>query len=516
MSTSNRNEPTASKAKLYWAIGIVAVIIVAILLVWNSGILVRNSTAATVGDEKYDTAELAFYYKNVESQMLQQAQSYAAYGIDMGYDANLSPSEQFYNEEEGTTYADYFLDSALEQIQRVTILCHEAEAADYTLSEDGQQIIQDNMDSLYTYSLQNNTTETAYLHMVYGKFMNKSLFKDIISKTVLADEYAAAKAEEFTYSDEELDKYYNENKADLDLYDYRSCYINYETEEKTDDEGNPVDATDEEIDAAMAVASEQANAMVAEVRGGTAFNTAAVKYVSEDSAEAFEDPENAHVTDAMGNTIPSNFKDWLTDSSRQDGDVSAIKVDGVGYCVVQFLGRDKGENKYQTADYRNLLVLAETTTETSDDGTETALPTEEQLKAAKKQADDLLAQWKEDGGDADAFTALATENSADEATKDNGGLNEDADRSAVSANIQKWLFAAGRKTGEASIVEHTDASGNVLGYNIILAEDFGEVRWKAQALNTLRSADYEEWYNGVLEQYPAELTDTAKKVPDLK
>lgn len=513
MSTSNRTESGASKAKRYWAIGIVAAIIAALLIIWNSGILVRGSTAATVGDQSYNASELAYYYKNVEQEMLHQAQSYSAYGIDMGYDTNLSPSQQMYDEEAGTTYADYFLDSALTQLQRVTVLCSEAEAAGYTLSEDGQKIVQDNMDTLYTYSLQQNTTETAYLHMIYGKFVDKAKFENYVTQAVLADEYAAYKAEEFTYSDEELNKYYSENAADLDLYDYRSCYVNLETEEKTDGEGNPIEPTEEETAAAMDEAKKKADAMVADIRGGAAFNTAAVEYLDETSAESFKDPENGHVTDAMGNTIPANFKDWLTESGRQDGDVTAIKVDNVGYCVVQFLGRDKGEHSYQTADYYNLLVLAETTPSESSDTP--ALPSEEQLKAAKKKADELLAQWKKDGNDAEAFAALAKENSADENTKEDGGLNEDADRGAVSANIQKWLFAEGRKAGEASIVEHTDSSNNVLGYNIILAGDFGELRWRHQALTTLRSADYEEWYNGVVEQYPAELKDAAKKVPDL-
>ncbi|MCF0123646.1 MAG: peptidylprolyl isomerase, partial [Ruminiclostridium sp.] len=127
MSYSNKKNAEGSKAKLYWIIGIVIAVLVAILLIWNSGLGQKNAVAATVGDKEYTVTEVSYYYKAVSNNFIQQAQMYASYGMDMGYDTNLSPSEQYYNEEEGITYADYFLDSALQELQRVTIL--ESEAA---------------------------------------------------------------------------------------------------------------------------------------------------------------------------------------------------------------------------------------------------------------------------------------------------------------------------------------------------------------------------------------------------
>lgn len=513
---SKKNQKEGSKTKLYWGIGIVAAILVVILLVWNSGILVKGSTAATVGDEKFSVAEVSYFYQTIENNTISQAQSYSAYGIDTGYDVSLSPSEQFQNEEENITYADYFLDQALAQLQNVTILCSEAQAEGYTLSEEGQQAVQDNLAYLTTASLQNGTSEGAYLKMVYGKFMSKSLFRDILTKAILAEEYANVKAESFTYDDSELDAYYKENAADLDQYNYRSCYINYNVETKTDADGNAVEATDEEVAAAMKVAKADADAMVAAVREGTAFNEAAVPYLAEESAASYkDDPEYGHVTGVMGNSLSSTFKDWLT-GSRSAGDITAIEVPDVGYCVVQFLGRDKGEKSYQTASYRQLLVLAETTASTDEEtGEEVELPTQEQLDAAKEKAESLLEQWKGGGKDADAFAALVQENSDDAQTKEAGGLVEDADRNAVSAQVQEWLFAEGRKPGQAAVVEYTDDSGNVVGYTVLFAEEFGELRWRAQAMNTLRSDDYTAWYTEIEENYPAELTSAAQKIPAL-
>lgn len=432
MNQSQRQkEPMSKKAKLYWAIGIIIAILVAALLIWHTfffGKQNANATAATVGDQTYTTTEVSYYYYSVANGFTQQAQAYQQMGMDMGYDPSLSPSEQTYNEEEGTTYADYFLEQALDQLQQVSILCREAEAAGYTLSAEGEQSIQDNMDALYTYSVQSNAgSEESYLRMIYGRNMTKSLFKELLTKSILADEYAAVKSESFTYTDGELDDYYDAHAADLDSYDYRFCYINAEFEDKTDEDGNTVEPTEEETKAAMDAAAEKADKMIAEVRGGTAFNTAAQDYLDETSAESYSDPEYNHKTGDLGSTVTSTYREWLTDDSRQPGDLTSIEVENTGYCVVQFLGREKDTDSYQTMNYRSIQILAETTP--SEDGS-TALPTEDQLAAAKEQAQGLLDQWKAGDATADSFAALAKENSADETTKENGGLHEDANRTA--------------------------------------------------------------------------------------
>ncbi|MDY3014145.1 MAG: peptidylprolyl isomerase [Evtepia sp.] len=505
-----KSEPMSSKHKLYWVIGVIAVVIAAALIVWNSGIWFKYSTAATVGDNEYSVSELSYYYHSVANQTIQNAQLYAQYGMDSGYDPSRSPSEQMYNQEEGKTYADYFLETALSNLQRTTILCKEAEAASYTLSEEGQKTVQDNLNALKIASIQAGS-EDAYLKMAYGRFMTKSLFKDILTQSVLADEYAKVKAESFTYSDEELQTYYNEHAADLDSYEYRLCPISAQTEQKTDDSGNPVEPTEEETKAAMEEASQKANQMIAQVKGGTAFNTAAASFVDETTAESYKnDPDYQHSKDVLGKNLDSTIKSWMTEAGRRAGDITSIEGSN-GYYVVQFLGRDKGENSYQTMDYRNILIMAETT-ENADGN---AVASEEQLAAAKEKAEALLEEWKAGDATADSFAALAKENSADEASKANGGLYEKANRDTLPANSSQWLFETGRKAGDTTVVEYTDTNGNVVGYQILLAGDMGEIRWKYQAASSLRSDDYNAWYEEVEPNYPASLTDAAKKIPTM-
>lgn len=509
MTRPNTNkEPMEAKYKRYWAIGIVIAIAVIALLVYHSGVLTKNQTAATVGGEKYTVSEVAYYYQAAANSTISTAKQYAQYGIDMGYDTDLSPTEQYYDEANGVTYADYFLDSALSQLQRVHILCAEAAAAGYTLSEEGQAAYDQNMNYLQMYSLQNGTSEESYLRLIYGRTMTMSLFKDVLHDAVLADDYAKAKTAEFTHTSDELDTYYNEHAAELDSYEYRSCYINYSVEEKTDDDGNTIEATDEEIAAAMDVAKAQADEMIAKVKAGTAFNEAAKEYVNETSAASFDDPEYNHMTDTLGKSLPSTFSEWMQDSSRQPGDMTAIEMTDTGYCVVQFLGRDKGDDVYQTVDFRSILVMAETTE--GEDGT--AAPTEDQLAAAKAQAEEFLAQFQSGTQDADSFAALAQANSADESTKENGGLNEGADRDTLSTSLSTWLFDTDRQVGDTAVVEYTDSTGATVGYQVLYLQQFGQVCWQYQAESTLSSEAYDEWYAEVEANYPAELTDAAHDI----
>lgn len=529
MSTYNRNEPQKSKAKLYLVIGIILGIIVAALLIWNSGIFQKNAVAATVGDQEFTIPQLSYYYNAQISNKRQEAQMYQQFGMTPDYNTDLAPEEQYYNEAEGVTYADYFLDQALNALKEDTILCTEAKNAGYTLSSAGEASIAENLDALHMYSTQSGYSESAYLKLLYGQYMTKSLFKEMLANSILANEYAQAKQAEFTYSDDELNTYYDEHKADLDTYEYRYCYISNQPETATDEDGNAVEPTEEETAAAQAAAQANAEAMVAAVQGGTPFNEAAQAAQDEESAENFKDEEYNHVTDLLGQNIDNTYKAWLQDEARTVGEVTSLET-SAGYCVVQFLGREKSEDTYQTINYRNILVLSETTdTEvpvtdasavtdgTADEAASTetetvSLPSAEQLAAAEEEANSLLEQFESGEQTAESFAALATANSDDEVTSANGGLTENANRDSLSSDLTEWLFAADRKAGDTTILDYKDSSGRVVGYQILYVDSLGDIAWRYAATTALQADDYQAWYTEVEGNYPAELTEKGKTI----
>ena len=90
----------------YTVIGVVVVVLVAALLIWNSGFFQARSTAVSVNGRNYTPTDVIYYYANARSP-------YQQYGSLLGYDASKSDKEQIYDADSGQTYHDYFLQQAM-------------------------------------------------------------------------------------------------------------------------------------------------------------------------------------------------------------------------------------------------------------------------------------------------------------------------------------------------------------------------------------------------------------------
>ena len=92
---------------------------------------------------------------------------------------------------------------------------------------------------------------------------------------------------------------------------------------------------------------------------------------------------------------------------------------------------------------------------------------------------------------------------------------EKADRSALASDLAEWLFAADRQVGDVTVLPYTDSTGATAGYQLVMVEAFGDIRWEATAANALRNEDYSAWYTEVQANYPAELTEEGKAIPTI-
>ncbi|MCD7948530.1 MAG: peptidyl-prolyl cis-trans isomerase [Oscillospiraceae bacterium] len=495
------------KTILYWIIGIIVVVLVAALLIGNAN--VKNQVAATIGTEKYSVAEVSYFYyqtRNQESTM-------ANYGVQYGtsftsYDPNTPDNEQYYDEENLETYEDYFRTTSLSALQDMTALCDAATAAGYTLSEDGQASIDSTFDSIDSVCIQYGITRKSYFIQSYGKYMTESVFRNMLTKATLASEYEALHADEYSYdsyTDEQIQAYYDENAATLDSYTYRTMFISGSVSSTTDEDGNTIEPTQEETDAAMAAAAEQAEKAVAEISAAedkeAAFIAAAPKYVSETSASTYEDdPDYSLATTTGTNLSSSTYASWLMDDARQPGDVGSMETSNGEY-VVLFI--ERYVDTTPTIDVRDIFIAAEypEDDETTEDVDESLTATQESIDAAKAKCEELLATWESGDKTADAFGLLAEENSDDTTTVEDGGkriyMTEDTLSSLATFN--DWAFSDERQPGDTTIIE--DTSSSAAGWHLFYFDKHQGPYWQYTAITALRTTDQEDWLTALKEPY---------------
>ena len=499
----------AKKTNLYTAafVVVMAVLLVVAIVVGvnqtitSSGIREKNTTALTVGDHEISNAELNYFYMDAVNNFYS---SYGSYAAMFGLDVTTPLNEQVVDEESGLTWADDFLASAKDTAIAAYAMADAAEAAGYTLSEEDLTSIDNNMSTLDIYATMYGYADgEAYLKAIYGNGATKESYTEYNKLRTLADSYYNYYAESLTYEDADLRAAEAENFNAYSSYSFNSYYLaasKFLTGGTTDEEGNTT-YTEEEKAASVAAAEEAAKRLTAEEIDSVEALDAAIAALA---VNADTTASSTVYEDTLYSSVNSLYLDWLTDSSRKEGDKAyfantstSTAEDGTettttnGYYVVYYIGSN--DNVFALKNARHILVTPEhdhAEDETHEDG-ETY--SEEELAAAKATAEEILNEWKAGDATEDSFAALANEKSAD-GDGTTGGLYEDIYPGQMVANFEDWCYDSSRKPGDTGIVE------TEYGYHVMYFVGNSEYTYRNYLIeNELRSADVDEWYTAATE-----------------
>ncbi len=123
-------------------------------------------------------------------------------------------------------------------------------------------------------------------------------------------------------------------------------------------------------------------------------------------------------------------------------------------------------------------------------------PTEEQKAAAKAKAEALLEEWKADPTE-EHFKELATANTMDPGSKENGGLYENVLPGQMVQTFNDWCFDKDRKSGDSGIVE------TPYGYHVMyFVSKSDTLYWKSKAESSLRYNLMFDMMEELLKEYP--------------
>ena len=180
-----KEQKEAKKLKIYTAIFVVAIAVVLVAGIIaggisfynNSGIVEKNTTAAVVDDHEISSVELSYYYKdmitsNYNTWQSSYGESLSLFMSFMGLDLTKPLNEQQYAE--NTTWADYFVQSALEKAKSDYLLCQKAKAEGFTLPEEERLALDNAIAQLPTFAtIYGYSSTDHYLTSLYGPGANE-------------------------------------------------------------------------------------------------------------------------------------------------------------------------------------------------------------------------------------------------------------------------------------------------------------------------------------------------------
>lgn len=313
---------------------IAAVIVICIAIVsWNTYNKV-NKEYITVDNDKINQKEFDFYYSltknNILSQELMSGVTYGDYFKSyMGYDASASDSSQKYGSTSNDyTWYDYFASSTVSTIKEYKAVLKLADENNFNydkLEEDYKSFSEDVSEA----AQENDMSVKQYYKAVFGKYATADSIKPYVDEYLKAVAYQDSLAETLKASDSDVKEYYEKNKDDYDMVDYRALEIAAENKED---------------EASLKEAKEKAEEFKALIKSEDDFKKHYEDYAAEDDEEKKEEEKNEDpslLSKVYKSQLTEDIAEWLFDSERKEGDIVIVEDTENGkYIVMYFIKRD--------------------------------------------------------------------------------------------------------------------------------------------------------------------------------
>ncbi|MBQ8830691.1 MAG: hypothetical protein IJ017_03740 [Oscillospiraceae bacterium] len=477
-----RQKAKKNTRKLIVVAAVIIVVLLAIAIVLNSKFIRRDYTAITIGDMELSVAEYEFFYYNCfyEYYSYVYSSEMATYATELLPQSGVPHASQEYKD--GETWKDFFDKYTYDTLTRYVGIYKQAKDAGFVLSDEAVAEIDEEIAGLNESALMYGYTDVEkYITSLYGSSVTMDILKECTEFLHYVLEYEEYYNDSLVYTDDEIDAQYESKKDMYDLYEYRYFLVSGEDIDKYSYE------TDEEAEAAQTDAQQAAHSIaegyVARINSEEDFIAVAKEHDSEAYGE-----EDSTLRRYNGNLLGSVYGDWLRESSRKYGDITLADMN-TGTYVVFFVGRE--DNHYDTVNARMLVVPVDSVNadDYADEEDDTAY--NEAVEAAKEdarvEAEDILQQWKDEGGTTELFDEYIDEYYMNYAY--DGGFEENIYQDKYSKEINDWLYDPARAEGDTTIIY----SENMASYYIICFSGTGDVYAEAMAEDDLRQADVDVW-----------------------
>ena len=446
-------EKEKKEERISTAIGIV-VLVALVCLVASFPIrtyLATHETYVVVNGEAVNKVEFDYQYNLTKNNYITQYGSYLTY---FGLDTSKDLSTQMYSDT--LTWQDYFEQNAVESLKQNKALMAEAKAAGFTY--DTTDEYNTFKETIKTFAASAGISEKEYVRSIYGSYATMGRIEEYVKNDMVMNAYYQKLQEDNAPSDDEIQSYYEENKATYDSVDYRLTTIEADLPTEPTELADPVEETAADTtgttDGTAATDSTQDTAyQPSDAEIAKAMEDA--KVLADDAEKTVAKDGEAHENEKKS-SVNYLISDWLFDDARKAGDTTVITNDN-SHCYYAVAFEKRYLDETPSADVRVII------------------PTED------KTGEEILEEWKSGAATEDSFAELCKKYTQDTSAVENGGLFEQVTKTGMTEELSNWIFDNSRQAGDTVAITVSDTT-YVLYY---IGQDQPE--WKINIKNTLVS-----------------------------
>ena len=475
-------------------------------------------TAATYGDQKLTVSEYNYYYMSLYNQAYSLSQQYdsqySGYGTAY-FNTAKSPAEQDYpgdDAPEGVkTWAEYFAHMAVERGFLMKNLYEDAiNDTNFELTEAQQTELDDALldlrENLESSAASNQLSVDVYVSRVCGEGLTLDKYLELSEKDQIAQYYIEWYQENSAndISDEDVIKYYEENKDDLAIASIRYFAVVYKSEDAEA-------TTDTTATYTKAEAKARIEEFASKITDEESVKALAIEYAEEANKSAYNE-DNATLasglTKATLSQLSEDFASWTFDAARKYGDVAVFNVESQSaYYVAYMVAPADKDSSVSSADVRHLLVQAATTDADGKSLSESEI--NKNFAQAKKDAEALLEEWKAGDATEDSFSALVKEHTDDSGSKETGGLYQGIKNDGTYVQeFTDWALAD-HKPGDTGLVKTS------YGYHIMYyVTNDGLEKWESDTRTAIADAKYNDYFDSVYNDISENIERANEKILD--
>lgn len=442
---------------------------------------------------------------------------YGTYMSYYGFDSSKSLKEQYYDETNNQTWFDYFMSMTKDYIQQTLVLAEAAKADGIELDDSDLENIKTSMTQLESNASEQSMTADEYVSKFYGDGVSEKDIEECLKLTALAQKYYNKVYDGFKYTDDDYEKYYQDNKTSYQYADFLKYTFTVPADSTSSSDSSETSESSEHKEAAEK-AKAYAEAL-SQCKTEKEFKAYVEKYLKQNpdlvttnsSSTSESSAEESKMTDEEIQTAINNVVDsttskkysyevtsdvgkWVFDDSRKSLDTTVIE-NSDGSCTAVMLIKPAYRDESVLKNVRHILLTSDTYG--SDD-------------AAKAKADEVYKEWKDGDATEESFGELANKYSSDGGSNSKGGLYENVTEGQMVTEFNDWCFDSSRKPGDTDIVK------TKFGYHIMYFVGDGGTAWKVAVDNAMRSTDFNDKYNELKDDYTVEYDDDYLNTMNIK